>query len=88
MSEDKLREAAEALRAEAGRAEGLDDDSRGKLESVLGDLDAKLAQPHDAEHNQRLMERLEDGIAHFEVSHPSLTMALNGVLAALSGVGV
>ena len=88
MSEDKLRDALEALRGEISRLEGLDDQSRARLDHLLGDIELKVKQPQDAAHHENLIQRLQDSVSRFEVSHPNLTMALNEVLNALSGAGV
>jgi hypothetical protein len=34
------------------------------------------------------IKRLEDGISHFEASHPTLTMLLSQVLDALYSIGI
>jgi hypothetical protein len=58
------------------------------LGRLLDDIESKAQQPPDAAQHMHLIERLKDGMAQFEVSHPTLTLALNEVLGVLSGAGV
>ena len=81
MSQEDLRRTLEQLHAELGRAGGLDDATRARLESLQSDVKRALER---SPAESRLRERLEDAIVEFEASHPALARRLATVIDTLA----
>jgi hypothetical protein len=86
----ELRDALEKLHQELEQAENLDDESRQRLQHLMGDIRAALEreEPSTSEHNQSLGDQLNEAIQSYEISHPGLTAAMKHALDILSGVGI
>jgi len=87
MDED-LKKLKNALEAQIRRTGSIDDISREKLENLLSCLEMKLREPHDPAHHKGLIEHLEDGMRHFEATHPDLTTIMNDMLVMLGNLGI
>jgi hypothetical protein len=90
MEDQELRKLIEKLHAEIQDTQTIDEkgqallvhlesDIRGLLERVGG----KGALVHPS-----TIQRLEEGLDHFEVTHPSLTILISQLLESLSKVGI
>jgi len=90
MEDSNLRDTLEKLHQELDQISDLDDESRQRLEHLMGDIRTVLDQeePSTAEHYQSLGDQLNDAIQRYEVSHPNLTAAMSHALDILSGVGL
>jgi len=90
MDDSELREALENLHRELEETEHLDDESRQKLEHLMGDIRTALdrEEPSSTEHYQSLVDQPNEGIQRYEVSHPSLTALMVHALDILSGAGI
>ena len=80
----------EELHAELCRSTSLSEEERALLTHVKDDVDSFLqrAEAEEGEHDESLGERLQEGIAAFEASHPDLTVAMQRVLDSLSQSGI
>jgi hypothetical protein len=83
MSEEKLRVAIEAIRAELARAEGLSESSGESLRRLANDLEAQLEQRSKAG-NESLRGELGDWVRELEASHPTLSRTLGNVIDTLA----
>jgi hypothetical protein len=90
MDDSELRATLEKLHLELERTDDLDDESRQRLQHLMGDIRTALDREGTPppEHYQSLGEQLNDGIQRYEISHPSLTAAMRHALDILSGVGI
>ena len=90
MDDPELNEALEKLHQELEQADDLDDESRQRLQHLMGDIRTALErQPPAAEgEDESLFEQLSDNIQEYGVSHPGLTSALQHALEILSGAGI
>jgi hypothetical protein len=90
MDDQDLRKLLEQLHREIDRTPSVDEKGRELLTELQAEIAELLrrspgepAQPFPA-----LTRRLEEAIAHLEVSHPTLTSALTQMLTALSNAGI
>ncbi len=90
MDDTKLRELLEQLHSELEHTQSVDD----KGQVLLKDLDADIRGLLNRSSGEALqvplptVGLLEDTINHFEISHPTLTMALSELLTALNNAGI
>ncbi|MEE9395709.1 MAG: DUF4404 family protein [Methylococcales bacterium] len=84
---EKLNETLENLRSEIENLRTNDNESKAKLEKIVDDLEQKIKNPDDVDHN-RLISDVKDTVTHFEVSHPTITAILNDIMMALSNMGI
>lgn len=87
MTNQKIQELLEQLHDEIHKTDTLDENGRGMLEHLTADINALLASG-DGKPEESLVERLQDSIDHFEIEHPSLTMALSEMMKILSNAGI
>lgn len=87
MDTDKpqLRRALEQLHAELEQTRTMDPESRQLLLHLQADIQAALTEPSAAA-NATLGRRLDVAVAHFEESHPDLTLTIKQVLDNLACV--
>ena len=90
MEDPELHEALEKLHHELEQADDLDDESRQGLQHLMSDIRMALdRQPPAPEgEDESLFDQLNESIQQYEVSHPSLTAALQHALEILSGAGI
>jgi chromosome segregation ATPase len=85
MNEHQLRAAMDKLRAELDQLDEMDAPIRARLSALVGEIEATA---HEVRKDRNLIQRLEDEIATLEVTHPSLTIALNDLLGSLTAAGI
>jgi hypothetical protein len=85
----ELRETLLRLHDELRSGEPLDEQERGMLERLAGDIE-KTLHPGASEPDalEALGTRLREAIERFEQSHPALTAAVNRVADALARLGI
>jgi len=90
MDDLELRDTLEKLHQELEQTDNLDDESRQRLQHLMGDIRIALDRegPSPTEHYQSLGDQLNDAIQRYEISHPGLTAAMKHALDILSGVGI
>jgi hypothetical protein len=90
MDDSDLRDTLEKLHQELEQTDGLDDESRQRLQHLMGDIRTALDRegPSPTEHYQSLNDEISDAIQRYEISHPSLTAAMSHALDILSGIGI
>ena len=88
MAERNLVELLEQLRGELSRIEALDETGRELLRALDADIQQLLERSGEGESDESLLQRLQDGIDHFEVTHPNLTAALTQMLNTLNNAGI
>lgn len=85
MNQDRLRRILEQLHAELASTDAVDAPLRDRLRRLQRDVrDALATETPPAS----LRERLEDGVAHFEASHPTLASRLAEVIDTLALYGL
>ena len=88
MAEKKLTQLLEQLRTELASAEAVDEKGRELLRALNADIQNLLEHTKSEDSADSLLERLQDTIDHFEVTHPALTSALSHLMTTLSNAGI
>jgi len=90
MDDKKLRKLLEQLHGELEHTQSLDDKGRALLSDLELDIRGLLdrTKEGDLQIQPPMLGRLEDSIDHFEITHPTLTMALSELLNALNNAGI
>jgi hypothetical protein len=90
MDDAELRKLLEELHAEIEGTRNVDEEGRELLRHLGRDIAELLARSEGApvQPSPARAQRLQDGIARFEVSHPALTRLLADLLETLSNAGV
>jgi len=88
MTNIKLQDELEKLRSEVNALASNNVEARQKLDSLISDIETKLAQPSDEEQHNDLIQGIRDTIGQFETEHPRATAILNDIMVTLSNMGI
>jgi hypothetical protein len=90
MEDQELRKLIEELHAEIQNTHTVDKKGQELLLHLESDIRKLLAQSGGlaAPLRPTTLRRLQEGLDHFEVTHPTLTLLLSRLLEALSNVGI
>ena len=90
MDDAELRNLLEKLHKEIAATRNVDDEGRELLHHLERDIAELLARTEGTSvpASEARTQRLQDGIAHFETSHPALTRLLTDLLETLSNAGI
>ena len=90
MDDQELRKLIEQLHAEIQNTHEVDEKGQKlllHLESDIRDLLDRIGEDAVPIHPSTI-QRLEEGLSHFEVTHPALTELLSRLLETLSNAGI
>jgi len=89
MTNQNLRDLLEKLHQELQQADATDEASRERLRHLEADIHSLLERSDEnVETDETMLERLQDSIDHFEVTHPRLTLMLSQMMTILSNAGI
>jgi hypothetical protein len=90
MDNQELRKLIESLQAEIQNTHSVDEKGQELLNHLDADIHKLLAQTGEraAPVHPSTLRRLQEGLDHFEVTHPTLTIRISKLLEALSNVGI
>lgn len=88
MTEKNLTQLLEEVRNELSGLSGVDDKGRELLRALDADIQKILERSEPGQTDDFSLDRLQETISHFEVSHPALTSALSSVMNALNNAGI
>lgn len=90
MEDQELRKLIEQLHAEIQNTHSVDKKGQELLTHLEADIQELLARADgDATPvHPTTLHRMEDGLNHFEATHPALTNLLSKLLESLSNVGI
>jgi Domain of unknown function (DUF4404) len=90
MDDKELRDLIEQLHNEIQNTKSLDKKGQELLSHLDSDIRELLGQSggEGVHLRQYTIQRLKDGLAHFEVTHPALTTLISNLLESLSNAGV
>jgi len=90
MDDQELRKLIEQLQAEIQNTHTVDKKGQdlllqleSEINELLGRTDGSVTPVHPS-----TLHRLEEGLSHFEATHPDLTILLSKLLESLSNVGI
>ncbi len=87
MNRIDLQDLLVRLKSEAGVSTELDAESRGRLDHLIGEVEARLDADDNTEPHS-LGERLNEAVQTFEINHPKVAAILNQLVLALSSSGI
>lgn len=89
MTEQNLRDLLEKLHQELEQIDVADESERERLRHLEADIRKLRERSGEApETDEPMLERLQDSIDHFEVTHPRLTLMLSQMMTILSNAGI
>ena len=88
MPDKNLSKLLEQLHVELDNTEAMDEKGRELLRALNADIQELLDRSERGQADDSLLERLQDVVDHFEVTHPRLTSALSQILTSLSNAGI
>jgi hypothetical protein len=90
MDDPKLREQLEQLQAEIRQSNSVDEEGKALLRDLDADIHDLLARSEGepVEVQPSTVDKLQDSLTYFEVSHPSLTALIAKLLETLSNAGI
>ncbi len=84
---DRLEELSQQIHTELASIDNLDDRKREMLQHLQVDIAAALDRCEE-EQEPNLIDRLDEAVDEFEVSHPGLTATIGHVMDILSNSGI
>ena len=90
MDDKELRELIEKLHVEIQNTHSVDEKGHELLLHLESEIRGLLEQSggHGTPVRPSTIRRLEEGLDHFEMTHPTLTILISRLLEALSNVGI
>ena len=90
MNDDELRQLLEELHQKIESADTVDEKDRQMLDHLSKDIGNLLERTRHGEQRDtsREINRLQESIRHFEVTHPTLTATLSQMLNILNNAGI
>jgi hypothetical protein len=90
MTDNKLSKLLEELHTELDSTEAVDEKGRELLRALNADIEELLDRSDvgQTDEDDSLLERWQEYIDHFEVTHPTLTAALSHLMTALNNAGI
>ena len=90
MTDNKLSKLLEELHTELDSTEAVDEKGRELLRALNTDIEELLDRSElgQSDDDDSLLERWQEYIDHFEVTHPTLTAALSHLMTALNNAGI
>jgi len=89
MTDERLSKLLEELHHELDSTDAVDEKGQELLRALNADIEELLerSEGEDAD-NDSLLERWQDAVDHFEVTHPQLTSTLSHIMTALNNAGI
>ena len=90
MADRNLSRLLEQLHEELENMEVVDEKGRDLLRSLDADIQKILGHPNGTKtaSDDSMLQRLQDAVDHFEVTHPALTAAISEITTILSNAGI
>ena len=89
MPDNKLGELLEQLHTELDSTEAVDEKGRELLRTLNADIQELLDRSEGGQlDDDSLLERWQDAVDHFELTHPALTSTLSNIVSILNNAGI
>jgi chromosome segregation ATPase len=85
MNSERLRRILEQLHAELASTDTVDSELRKRLQELRSEVSEAMKREHPP---ASLRDRLEDGVAQFEASHPTVARRMAEVIDTLALYGL
>ena len=90
MDNKELNKLLLQLLAEIKKTQAVDEKGRNLLRELDGDIHALIEHSEESppQMNPAGIQNLESALAHFEITHPEMTMLISNLLNFLSNSGI
>lgn len=88
MTDENLRRLLEQLHDELERTQSVDEKGDELLRHVDSDIHDFLKRSGRGVSDENVVQRVQDAIDHFEVTHPRITQMLSEMMRILSNAGI
>ena len=88
VSRDELTDLVARLKTEIAALEPSDQEARTRLQSLIADLETRLADATEDDDDEALMDSLRESVERFEVEHPRATGIINEIMVMLGNMGI
>jgi len=88
MENQRLNKQLQELQTQLQQAKTLDENDRDALSQLVKDIQSTLARTGKSEEYESAVQKLEDAVQRFEVTHPQMTAAMARVINSLSNMGI
>jgi hypothetical protein len=88
MEEKKLSKLLEELHIALAGSEAMDEEGRQLLRALDRDIHSLLDRSEEDHSDDSLLERLQNTVDHFEVTHPELTSTVSNLITFLNNAGI
>jgi len=89
MADNDLNKLLQKLHEDLDNTQAVDEKGRELLRVLNADIQELLERSENGgPDDDSLLERLQESIDHFEVTHPALTSALSNIMTALNNAGI
>ena len=88
MENQRVSKPLQELQTQLQQAKTLEQNDRKALLQLVKDIQATLARTGKSEDYASAIQRLEDAIQRFEVTHPQITATMARVINGLSNMGI
>jgi hypothetical protein len=88
MGNQRLNKQLQELLTQLQQAKTLEQGDREALLQLVKDIQATLTRTGKSEEYASAVQRLEDAVQRFEVTHPQITATMARVINGLSNMGI
>jgi len=88
MKQGKLSQLLEKIRDAIPDLDDVDERGREILNDLEQDIRGLLDPEDEGEADESILQRMQGAVAHFEVTHPTLTAWISEASAILSNAGI
>jgi len=90
MADNDLNKLLQKLHEDLDNTQAVDEKGRELLRVLNEDIQELLerSEENEGSDDDSLLERLQESIDHFEITHPALTSALSNIMTALNNAGI
>lgn len=90
MDQNNLHDLLEKLHSQIENAQTIDKEDLEQLRDLETDIRALLERSNveTIEHEPSILNRLQDAVGLFEVTHPTLALTITDVMVILSNAGI
>ena len=88
MENQRLSKQLQELQTQLQQAKTLEQNDREALLQLVKDIQSTLVRTGESGEYESAVQKLEDAVQRFEVTHPQMTAAMARVINSLSTMGI